>query len=367
MKIEKGVISSSQLTFMIIGFLQANNLLLVFSSRIVGHDSWLAILVALVISIPIVLSYATLAKEFSGKTLVQISDIIYGVYLGKVISISYILIFLLIFSIDLRIFSDFLKTYIMPETPIWALLTLLTFLSAWAVRGGIEVIARCSFIIIVIASIIIFSTFMFLLGDMEFSNFLPIFDLPLIDFIQGIHINVSLYYLEIIIFLMIMAFVNKTEQVRGSMLWGLILGGVSLLILEVRNVAVLGIVSDILASPSFSAVRFISVAEVFTRLEMFVVIMLITTVFLKVSIMYYATVLGLAQTLQLRSYLPLVTPIGIIAISLSIISGDSSMELLHGGMYIWPVFILPLQLFPVLSLIIVKLRKKSKKQGANKK
>lgn len=361
MKIEKGVISSSQLLFMIMGFIQASNLLLVFSSGVVSHDGWLAILVALGISIPVVLFYAALAQEFPGKNLIQISDIVYGVYLGKLINMSYIFIFLSLVALNLRFFSDFLITYIMPETPLWAVLVMLTLISAWAVRAGIEVIARCSFIIIVIASSTIFATTLFLVLDMNITNFLPVLDIPLKDFIQGTHIIFSIHYLEIVVFLMIVAFVNKTKQIKSSMLWGLIVGGVSLLILEARNVAVLGKVADIVTSPSFIAARYISVAEVFTRLEMFVAIMLITTVFLKVSILYYAVVLGLAQTLNLRSYLPLVIPIGIIAIFLSIITGDSSMEQLYAGMYIWPVFILPFQLFPVLTLFIVNLRKISKK------
>ena len=363
MKIEKGEISSSQLMFMIIGFIQASNLLLVLTGGIVSHDGWLAILAALGIAIPIVFCYAALAKEFPGKNLIQINDIIYGAYLGKLISVSYIFFFLSLVSLDLRFFSDFLITYIMPETPIWAILVMLTLVSSWAVRGGIEVIARCSFIIIVIASTVILLTFAFLLGDMEFTNLLPILDLPLKDFIQGTHIILSIHYLEIVAFFMVMAFVNKPKQVKLPMLSGLILGGVSLLILEVRNIAVLGSIADIVTSPSFVAARYISVAEVFTRLEMFVAIMLITTVFLKVSILYYAVVLGLAQTLKLRSYLPLVTPIGIIAIFLAIITADSSMEQLYAGMYTWPVLVLPLQLLPVFTLFIVKSRKIFKKLG----
>lgn len=363
MKIEKGVISSSQLIFMVIAFLQASNLMLVYSSDIVGHDSWLVTLAALIISIPIVVCYAALAKEFPGKNLIEISHTIYGVYLGKLIAVSYILIFLLLVAVDLRIFSDFMITYIMPETPIWAILVMLTFVCVWAVRGGIEVIARCSFIIVGISTMVIISTFAFLLIDMDISNLLPILDLTLKDFIHGTHINLSLFYLELVVFLMIMAFVNKTKQVNGSMLWGVIIGGLSLFIVELRNIAVLGAVSDIVTSPSFVAVRYISIAEVFTRLEMFVVIMLITTVFLKVSILYYATVLGFAQVLNLRSYIPLVIPIGIIAIFLSITSADSSMDLLYGGIYNWPVFILPFQLLPILSLFIIKLRKTFKKLG----
>ena len=279
MKVEKGIISSSQLLFMIVGFIQASNLLLAFGSGIVKHDGWLAILAALLLSIPIVLAYSALSRRFRGSSLIEISEIVYGSYLGKLISISYILIFLLLVSLNIRFFSDFLITYIMPETPIWAILIMLTFVCAWVVRGGIEVLARCSFIIIVISSTIILATTLFLLGDMDFKNFLPILDISLQDFIHGIHIISSIHYLEIVVFLMVMAFVNETHQVKRSIVGGLILGALSILIIEVRNVAVLGNIANIVYSASFVTVRYINVAEVFTRMEMFITIMLIQQYF----------------------------------------------------------------------------------------
>lgn len=365
MKVEKGIISSSQLLFMIIGFIQAGNLLLAFSSGVLKHDGWLALIAALVLSIPIALSYAVLSNQFPGKNLVQINDLIYGPYLGKLISISYIMIFLSLVSLNLRFFSDFLITYIMPETPIWAILIILTFVCAWAVRGGIEVIARCSFVIVAIASIIILSTTVLMLGDMELKNFLPIFDLPLKDFIHGVHIIFSIHYLEIVAFLMVMAYVNKSNQVKFSMLAGLVLGAFSILILEVRNIAVLGRVSEIVSSPSFITVRYLSVAEVFTRMEMLVAIMLIMTVFLKVSILYYGVVIGTAQILKLRTFVPLVIPIGIIAIILAMISVDSSMEMFDLGKNFWPIFIVPFLLVPVLSLLIARIRGLPGKRGSS--
>ncbi len=97
---------------------------------------------------------------------------------------------------NLRFFSDFLLTYIMPETPIVVILIMVTFICAWAVRNGIEVIARCSFIFVIITAIIVLSTFVLLIKEMKLTNFLPVFELSLKDFIQGTHIMASIPFCE---------------------------------------------------------------------------------------------------------------------------------------------------------------------------
>lgn len=87
----------------------------------------------------------------------------------------------------LRATGDFLLTYIIPQTPLVVVLIMFTFVSAWAVRAGLEVIARISIIFVALTNVILISTVLLLLKDMKFTNFLPIFSIPLKDFIQGTH------------------------------------------------------------------------------------------------------------------------------------------------------------------------------------
>lgn len=145
------------------------------------------------------------------------------------------------------------------------------------------------------------------------------------------------------------------------------MGGVTLLIVTVRNTAVLGITSTILTSPSFEAVRLIDIAKIITRLELLVAVVLLVTLFIKVSIFYYATVLGMAQLLRLRSYLPLVLPIGIISISITVFMYDSPVEEAYNGANIWPIWTIPFQLLiPPISLLTAKIRRLPKqREGEN--
>lgn len=364
MRLEKGVISSSQLMFLVTGLIQGSALTVAFITKIAKQDIWLVVLSGLVISLFLALIYISLAQKFPSKNLIQINDIIYGPYVGKLISALYLYFFLLIIPANLRFIGDFSLTYLMPETPMSVILIMFMFICAWAVRKGIEVIARTSIILVVITIIISLFTFVLLLKDMQLTNFLPILELSLKDYIQSTHIMMAIPFGEVLVFFMVIPYVNNIKQAKSSVLLGLIIGGLTILSVTVKFIAVLGITSTIMTSPYFEAVRLIDIAGIITRLEILVAIGLLITVFLKVSIFYYATVLGIAQLLNLRSYLPLVLPIGIICISLSFFLYASPVEEVESAVSIWPIWSIPFELlFPLSSLLIAKIRRLPKKQG----
>lgn len=363
MKIEKGEISSSQLTFLMIGFMQGAHLLITFTAGITKHDTWLAVLAALTISLPFVLIYVALAQKFPGKNLVQINDIIYGPYLGKLVSTLYICYFLLLASLNLRTVFTFFGTFIMPETPMVVFLIMFIFICAWAVRNGIETIARCSLILIVIAGALILIAFILLLNQMEITNFLPVFEVPPQKFIQGTHIVTALPFTQTVVFLMIIPYMNKIKEAKKSMVMGLILGGIQLLIVVIQDTAVLGITETIMVLPSFESTRLIDIANVLTRLDVLVAVVLLVTLFLRISIFYYAVVLGIAQMFKLRSYVSLVLPIGIIIISVSILIYDSTMVQAAAVASTYLVYSFPFHfILPILSLLIAWIRGIPKKR-----
>lgn len=80
----------------------------------------------------------------------------------------------------------------------------------------------------------------------------------------------------------------------------------------------MGVTAGIQTYPSFEAVRLIDIAHILTRLEILIAINLLTMGFLRISVFFYGTVLGIAQLLDLRSYRLLVFPVGILMIILSL-------------------------------------------------
>ena len=117
MSIEKGKISSQQLLFFIASFVQGSLLLIDFTVGITEHQTWMVVLAGFAIIIPFFLCYVVLAKWFTGMNLVQINDIVYGRFLGKVISIYYIFFFLMTLSFNIRDVGELYITFLMPDTP----------------------------------------------------------------------------------------------------------------------------------------------------------------------------------------------------------------------------------------------------------
>ncbi|WP_368292817.1 endospore germination permease [Dehalobacter sp. TBBPA1] len=357
MRLEKGIISSSQLMFLVAGYVQGSVMVVAFTNIITKQYTWLVVLSGLAASIPLALVYVALARKFPGKDLVQINHIVYGPYLSKLVSALYIGFFCSVAGFMLTYVGDIIKYYMMPETPKFAICILFACICAWTVRNGIEVLARTSVIFVMIIIFVILITFFLLLKDMELTNFLPFFDLSLKDFIQGTHIMMTLPFCEIVVFLMLFPYVNKGVETKKSVILGLLIGGISILIDTVRNTAVLGVVSAIMISPSLESVRLIDLAEIITRLEMLVITLLLIAMFIKVSVMYYGTVLGIARLCNLRSYRQLVLPIGSIIVSLSIMTFDSLAQSNDFAIRTGPFFTLVFEFSPVITLLVAKIRK----------
>ncbi len=355
---DKGKISGLQLMFLVAGFVQGSVLLISFTTSLTKHDTWLVVLSGFVLIVPVVLSYALLAKRFAGISLVRINDIVFGRYLGKAVSIYYILFFMLTLSFNFRDLGDFYTTFLMTDTPLIFFLIVFISVCAYAVRVGIENLGRVSHLFVFTAFFIVISTFILMLDKMDFSNILPVFELSPKIFLQGTHIIASVPFGELVTFLTIMAALNDTRHIVRNTLTGLLLGAASLLLVSLRNTFVLGSMESVLTSPSFQAARLIDLGTVLTRMDLLVGIGQTMMQFLKCCLFYYAIAVSISQLLRLRSYLPMILPIGGIEAVLAVIVFQSSVEhnlitISAGIIYSIPV----IYILPPLTLLIAGLRK----------
>lgn len=365
MRLEKGVISNSQLTILIVSFLQGMILTIDFTYVITRQGTWLAVLAGFVAAILLALLYTAITQKFPGWNLIQINDCVFGPYLGKVVSLSYIWFF---FEVGIHysyFFNSFWITYIMPETPRAAFLIMFLIVCAMAVSKGIEVIARCSFLfsaVVVIATVIIT---VLLIPEMKPSNLFPVIEFTAKQFIQAVHIILAIPFCEMVVFLMIFPYTAENSKVRKPVLLGVCLSALQLLIVVLRDILVMGPRILNTAAVSFAVSRIIDIADVLTRLDILVAIVLLITAFVKISVFYYATVLGLAQLLKLRSYLPLVVPIGILATAIAINLYSSDMEQIYAALYIWPFNTAVHEfIMPAVTLLVAVVRKIPKTKGA---
>lgn len=358
--LDKGRITSKQLMYTVATYIFGGTLYMSFAISLTKQDTWLAVIMGFTLSIFFAWIIISLLKQFPGKTIIQINDIVFGKIVGKAMSALYLFYFLINPSWDIREIGNFITYYIMPETPIVIIISLFTLVCVYAVHKGIFSIVRNSFLIGILLLIVVAFDSFSLLSEMDFSNFIPMFNQPVERYIQS-SINVSTMSFDGVLTLaMLFPFVEEAkEDLKKPVFWGIIIGAILVLWIVLRDWAVLGETYNYLAIPSFQALRLVRIGQVFTRVEIVAAAMLMAIRFFRISILCYCLILGSAQLFKLKSYRPIVYLIGVILVSVATIFFDSISEAAYfnnyiGGQYIaFFVFVLP-----SLTLIITKIKSK---------
>lgn len=356
MKIER--ISSIQLIFLIIGLIECETLTAAFISGITKQNIWIVWLIGFVIILIMLFIYTSLSNKFPRKNLVEINDLVYGGFLGKIVSTLYILYFLYVVCANFRFIADFFSTYLFPDIDISVFCIGVSIVSMYALKKGLEVIARSATIIAILAMMVDITITILTLKYFDLSNFLPVLQIKPKEFIQGVNLMVAIPIGEIMVFLMIFPCVNDIKQIKKSTFLGFIIGNIFFLMIILRNISVLGSIDVLQALPSYQVAKLINIGDIITRMEVLIAIILLFNEFLKICIFYYATVLSTAQIFKLKDYKILVIPIGIISVVFSISMFDSAVEHLYYASSVYPIYtLLFVIIFPVISFIIASIKK----------
>ncbi len=155
------------------------------------------------------------------------------------------------------------------------------------------------------------------------------------------------------------------DQKKG-MKYGMITVFAVMMMLVVVNLFVLFILGPTTASsvsPAFIVARYISIGAFFEHVEAGIIAAWIVGAFVKMSVFYYATVLGTAQWLNLSDYRPVVWPLGILIVEFGFWSLPNTMGLERHLVEAFPLFGLLIQtIIPLFLLVIAVVRKRKRKQ-----
>lgn len=367
MNLEHGRIQPAQFMLAIACFIQASSLLTSFFVGISQKDSWFVILMGYIVMLPVFFVYVRLVKLFPGKTLIDINEAVFGRVGGIAVSMIYILFFFSLCSLNLRDVGSFVGVTIMPETPRIVISITFALVCAWAARFGIEITTRHSAAFVIISMGIIVLTILLTLNSMDFQNFLPVLRMEPMRYAQGTHIIATIPLGELIVFLMFAPFVSKQEKVGRKFFQGSLLGMAGLFFVVLRDTAVLGSTMTIFTQPSYETFRIVSLAEALNRVEVLFSIALITLLFFKICVIYYATALASAQLFRLRSFQPLILIIGAAIVYYSFTVYDSPARHHADGSsvvpFVWSVVEI---ILPIVTLIVAEAKRAAKKLGAGK-
>jgi spore germination protein KB len=320
--LENEKIGARQFMILVILFTVGTSILLAPSILVTEakQDAWIAGILGVGVGLLSVWLYSTLGNLFPNKTLVEYSEEILGKWIGKAISLLFFGFSFTLAALVLRNIGDFMTTKIMPETPIESLHIIFLLIVIIGTRLGLEVLARSAEILFP-WFIILFLLLVFLLfPEIKFKNIQPILEEGIKPILRSAIPFIEFPFLELVIFLMIFPYVNRTKEAGKAFLMGTMIGGIILIILTVLAILVLG--ADITSMdmyPTYEIAKKINIVNFLQRIEAIVAVMWFISIYFKLSICFYASVLAFAQIFKLKDSRPLTLPLGMIVIVYSLV------------------------------------------------
>jgi spore germination protein KB len=362
--IEKGKISAAQMAMMMYPTIIATAILLVpaIAARHANQDMWLSPLWASLVGFLTVHIAVRLHQLYPQKTIIEYSGDILGKFLGKAVGLIFLLFYLHITGIIIREYGEFVVGNFLMHTPLVFVMGSMILVCSFAVRGGVEVVGRLAELSVPIVVMFILIIIILLIPDMEAKNMFPIMEKGIMPSLMGALVPQG-WFSEFLLIAFLLPYV--ADQNKGKK-WGMISVTAVMLTLSFINIAilfVLGGITDHFAYPVASAVRYISIADFLEHIEAFLTALWVVGVFLKISVFYYALVLGTAQWLNLSDYRPIVFPMGFLMLLFAVWSAPNLMELTRflGGSSLFYRFTIQTGL-PLLLLFIAKWRKRTNNQ-----
>lgn len=324
------------------------------SIPVAGRDAWMSYIIGYSLGILIAFSLISLNKRFPGKNLVQYVPIILGRPLGTIYLLLYILTFTyftaLILNLSINMISLFYE-----ETPGLVLTGVSVVLLGYVCKHGIEVFGRvCELFIPLVLFSIIF-LIVVITPHIEFERLTPVLEKGVMPVLQLLPHTVSFAGEYIIFMALWLPLLNDHKQAYRSVVIGTGISALTLVLVLVAGIAVFGV--DYTERLAFSTIKLtlLAILPGIEGLPSLTLGIWIIAAFVKGTVFFFPSVVGLAQLFNLKDYRPLVWPMALIVTALSLLPENYYASLTENktlGLY----FCLPITLSLPILLLISKVR-----------
>ncbi|WP_456279955.1 spore germination protein [Bacillus sp. K7] len=363
---EKAQISIRQLFVMIIIF-ELGSSLLITPGTMAGRDAWIAVLLGCAAGLFLFYLYQGIYQCYPDFSPKEYMDDMLGTKLSWIFSFLYILYFAYIAARVLRDFGEMLLTFAYHDTPIIILNALLMGVSIYAVRKGIEVLARSAELLF--GAMYLLGAFGLVLlivsGSVEPQNLKPVLADGFSPIIHSV-LTQTMYvpFGEVVLFVMIFPYLSDRKGVKKTGMLAMIISGMVVTLTVAINISVLDVDLTLRSQfPLLSTIQTIKVEEFLDRLDVFFMLALIIGGFFKVSLYLYAVVVGTSTLFKEKNPSQLAYPMGFGILLLSITIATNFSEHLNEGLKVVPLYIhLPFQLLFPLFLFIIAVWKKKRRE-----
>ena len=332
------------------------------------QDAWISVLIAGVVGIGITYVSAKVSVLYPDQTFIAFTQTILGKWLGKIVIITYFFQWYTGTAVIVRRSSDFIHLALFHRTPLLILIVSMLLVVLYGIyEGGIEGIARYSEVIGPVICIMLLFIFCLSVNNLDWHLLLPVFaDSSWKDIMKGSLSPTSLLA-ETFMVVMLISFMNEPRKGLSQAIWGVGLAFGFVFIATLFVIMTFGPnFSSQMMYAFYDVVRFISMMEFIQNVDVVIIVVWMTSFFIKLCLYVFLCCYGTAQFFQIRNWRALLWIVVPIVLILAMLPANELFGIEYNQKYLIP-FVLPVNyiLIPLLLWFVGSIRKKTKKEGEN--
>jgi spore germination protein KB len=357
----KNSLSSQQLAIIIFLLLIGSSLVFLTGGA-ASQNAWLATLGGSFLGLYVLYAIIKIHNLFPGQRITQVSIRVLGKIPGTILNSLFLWS---VFAILLTFLFDIimLMEIIYPLLPRVILYPLLILPCCYCLYKGIHVLGRLGEILVWIMIIVAMAGLLLALPQMDISNIKPVLE-NWRPFVAGTLYAADWPFNEVVIFALFLPMVVDYQRNRSIYYYWYLLGALLLTLIDVNIITVLGEgLAHLSLFPLFESSRLVGL-ENFQRVELlFFVIWLFTGMF--TMLIYYQGLTLIVQDLfALKSYKPLILPLGLCIVVFTLYMFPNTVEYMLLGFNYLQVFTFPFNLlYPTIILGAAQYRQKHPSQN----
>ena len=232
------------------------------------QDTWIALIFAGIIITPVYLIYARTLKLFPEKGFFDIIELLFGKFIGTILTSLMLIYGLWVCSITLFNFSEYTSLISLENTPKIVIILTMLSVAVYLACAGINVLGRWS--LIMIASLIFNLIITFILASRSLNpDYLkPVFNHSIGQIaVSSLKIGTGAFS-DVVLVMSLFAAFKKGDSTYKAYMYGLISGALFLILLYLRNIMILspGMV-EAAVYPSYTANRVIYIGSFLEHVE----------------------------------------------------------------------------------------------------
>lgn len=360
---QKEIINQKQAIVLMVTFIMGSGTIVGTGDKS-GQDIWIALLIAMAGASIIMAVYARIIKLFPGMDLFDLLDKLFGRILGKFIALIFTWY---LFHVGLNLIrntSEFIRIISLDATPQCVIALFTGVLIAYALRCGIEVIGRWVSIFFPVIIVISITLSVIAVDMYDFDRLKPVLYeglKPVLSDAFGIFAHP---FAETVVFLGIAGCFQKQSNPHKIFNIALLIGGLYMLMLAVRTIALMGPVNKSLQMfPPYITARIIKIGDFFQRIELINAVIIVTAVFTKVTVYMFSFAKGMSYLLKIDDYRTLSTPLVFFTAAYSIFLFDNALFMVKWALNVFPYYAIPFEIIiPLLVWIAAEIKARNDKK-----